>query len=317
MHEDIERLAADELAKIDRDCRALERLRDDPVFILLRDARLSGITRERWEAASAAVVSATSRLAKSRGIVGDAVRLLRADPPDPAGAELLLRGRSVPLTPAETPKEDRRRPASSSTEPRFTLHAVKDFVADDLRAAQRVVEGAAAVLAAVRPRLEQLTVRLGEAGAGSRPGLATAGGTGPELAALRRAVDDAWRLLAADPLAFGAAGAPGPDGHGRLDLSRLDAIDAELTRLRAGQVARRADETFDETFDERDLLRARLKTYRLRACRHGHASQPELVALHERARQLLEAIPCDLRLAGEAVREYMAMERRSAGEDER
>lgn len=306
MHEDIERLAAYELAKIDRHRRALELLRDDPAFILLRDAQLSGVTKERWEAASAAVVSATSRLAKSRDTVNEAIRLLRADPPGPEEAERLLRGRSVPLTPAETPKEDRRPPASSSSELRFTLRAVKDFVADDLRAAQRVVENVAAVLAVARPRLEQLTVRLDDAG--SRLGGVAASGTRAELAALRRGLDDAWRLLATDPLAL-RPGAPGPDGRGHLDLSRLEAIDAELTRLDRPRA--------DEAFDEWDLLRARLETYRLRAARRGHATRPKLADLYRRARQLLEAIPCDLRLADEAVREYMSMEQGSGGEDER
>lgn len=382
MHEDIEGLAADELAKIDRHCRALERLRDDPTFVLLRDARLSGVTRERWEAASAAVVSATSRLAKSRDIVGDAVRLLRANPPDPKGAERLLRGRSVPLTPAETPKQDRRPPASSSSEPRFTLHAVKDFVADDLRAAQRVVENVAAVLASARPRLEQLTARRAEAE--SRFGRALASGTWAELTALRRDLDDAWRLLATDPLAFRSDGVPGAGGR-----SRLDVLDAELTRLAsdgpprsviasqvdrlrtaigeldaleshararrdalverfvivdappitaaAAELSARLDEIgtrreadelagldlavaaavraasqaarrVDDTFNDWDLLRARLETYRLRATRRGHAARPELAALHRRARKLLETIPCDLRLADEAVRDYMTME---------
>jgi hypothetical protein len=295
MHEDIERLAADELAKIDRHSRALERLRDDPTFILLRDARLSGVTKERWEAASAAIVSATSRLAKSRDTVGDAIRLLRADPPDPEKAEQLLRGRSVPLTPAETPKEDRRPPASSSSEARFTLRAVKDFVADDLWAVQRVVENVATVLAAARPRLEQLTARLDEAGSRA------------ELAALRRGLDDAWRLLATDPLTLGPVGASGPDGRGRLDLSRLDAIDAELTRLASDGAPRWAGQTSDEW----DLLLARLETYRLRAARRGHATRPDLAAQYRRARQILETIPCDLRLADEAVREYMSLEQGS------
>jgi hypothetical protein len=311
MHEDIERLASDELAKIDRHRRALELLRDDPTFVLLRDAQLSGVTRERWEAASAAVVSATSRLAKSRDTVNDAVRLLRANPPDPEEAERLLKGRSVPLTPAETPKEDRRPPASSSSEARFTLHAVKDFVADDLRAAQRIVENVAAVLATARPRLEQLTARLDEAD--SRLGRATASGTQAELAALRRGLDDAWRLLATDPLALRSVGASGPNGRGRLDLSRLEAIDAELTRLAAAGAPRWADETFDEW----DLLRARLETYRLRAARRGYATRPDLAAQYRHARQILETIPCDLRLADEAVRKYMSMEQGSGSEDER
>jgi hypothetical protein len=397
MREDIERLAADELAKIDRHRRALERLRDDPTFVLLRDAQLSGVTRQRWEVASAAVVSATSRLAKSRDTVNDAIRLLRANPPDPEEAERLLKGPSVPLTPAETPKKDRRPPASGSSEPRFTLRAVKDFVADDLRTAQRIVDNVAAVLAVARPRLEQLTARFDEAD--SQLGHATAGGTRAELAALRRGLDDAWRLLATDPLALRSAGAPGPNGRGRLDLSRLEAIDAELTRLasagapwpttadrldrlrtavgeldtlesrararrdallkrfivadvppapaaaadlsaRVGAAGTRpqADELdevdravaaavlaanevarwTDKKFEEWDLLRARLETYRLRAARLGHATRPDLAALHRRARQILETIPCDLRLADEAVRDYMSMEHGDRrGEDER
>lgn len=390
MHANIERLADYELRKIDRDCRALELLRDDPTFVLLRDAKLSGVTKQRWESASAAVVSATSRLAKSRDTVGEAIRLLRGNPPNPEAAERLLRGPSVPLTPAETPKEDRRPPASSSSELRFTLHAVKDFVADDLRTAQRVVENVAAVLAVGRPRLEQLTRRLDEAD--SLLGRASASGTLAELAALRRGLDDAWRLLATDPLALSSGGTSGPDGR-----SRLEAIDAELTRLAsdpapgpatadrldrlraavseldilesrararrdalveqfvvdtpppapaaaaalagrvgaagtrrqaaelaeldravaaamlaASQVARRAEETFDTW----DLLRGRLKTYRLRAARRGHAARPKLAALYDSARQLLETIPCDLRLAEEAVGEYMSAEQDGWGDDE-
>jgi len=390
MHGDIERLAADELEKIDRHLIALEELRDDPTFVTLREARLTGVTKRRWDAASAAVMSATSRLGKSRDTVSEAIRLLRADPPDPEQAERLLRGRSVPLTPAETPKQDRRPPASTSSEPRFSLHAVKDFVADDLRTARRVVDGVADVFAAVRPRLASLTARLDDAG--SRLGLTAGNGTRAELVALRRGLDDVWRLLASDPLALIPAGASGPESPE--GLARLDAIDADLTRLSgrlasggelpppaasrlgrlraaAGELAalesqaraRRAalvkqftvahvppvpaaaaglsaridaaearwqtdeiDEIdralaaatqaasqvvqwADETFDEWDLLRARLKTYRLRAVRRDRATRPELAARHEHARQLLETAPCDLHRAGEAVRQYMSMER--------
>jgi hypothetical protein len=218
MYRDIGRLAADELAMIDRHYRALERLGDDPVFVMLRDAELTGVTRQRWDAASAAVLAATSRLGKWRETVADVIRLVRADPPDPERAERLLLGRSVPLTPAETPKEDRRPPASSSSELRFSMQAVKDFVAHDLGTAQRVVENVAAIQASARPRLDQLTTRLDDAEARLGP----AAGNG-DLGALRRGLDDAWRLLAADPLALGPMAAPGP--------GPLDALDAGLARL--------------------------------------------------------------------------------------
>jgi len=390
MHVDVERLAADELEKIDRHLIALEELRDDPTFVMLRDARLTGVTKRRWDTASVAVMSATSRLGKSRDTVSEAIRLLRADPPDAEQAEQLLRGRSVPLTPAETPKQDRRPPASTSSLPFFSLHAVKDFVADDLRTAQRVVDDVAGILAPVRPQLASLTARLDDAD--SRLGPAAGNGTRAELAALRRGLDDLGSLLASDPLALGPADASGPgspDGLGRLDaidaelarlsgrlappgelppsaasqLARLRAAVGELTALESYVCARRAAlvkrftvahvppapaaaaglsaridvaetrwqageldqidralaaaaqaasqvvQWADETFDEWDLLRARLKTYRLRAVRRDRATLPELATLHEHARQLLEAAPCDLHQAGEAVHRYMSMER--------
>jgi hypothetical protein len=390
MQMDIERLAADELEKIDRHLSALEELRDDPTFVMLRDARLTGVTKRRWDAASAAVMSATSRLDKSRDTVAEAIRLLRANPPDAEQAERLLRGRSVPLTPAETPKQDRRPPASTSSKPRFSLRAVKDFVAEDLGTARRVVDEVAGALASARPRLGQLTAMLDDAD--SRLGPVAGSDTRDELVALRRDLDHLWGVLNVDPLTLGPAGASGPgspDG-----LARLDAIDAglallsvrlasggeppssaasRLARLRAAvgelavresqararraalvkrftvadvppalaaaaglsaridaaearwqideldeidravavatQAASQVVQRADETFNEWDLLRGRLATYRLRAVRRGRATSQELAALHQHARQLLETAPCDLRRAAEAVRLYMSMER--------
>lgn len=303
-HANIQRLADYELEKIDRARGALEQLRDDPTFVLLRDAELSGVTRQRWEFASAAVVSATSRLTKSRHTVNEAIRLLRANPPQPEEAKRMLNGRSVPLTPPDIPKEERRPPASSSSELRFTLHAVQDFVADDFRAAQSVVESVAAVLAAARPRLEQLTVRLDEAD--SRLGPAAASGTRAGLAALRRSLDDVWRLLAMDPLALSSG------TRRAAELDELDRAVAATMQGAASQVAHRASEKLDEC----ELLRGRLKIYRLRAARRGNAARPELAALYDSARQLLEANPRDLRLAEEAVRRYMEAEQGGWSDDE-
>jgi hypothetical protein len=386
VNEDIKRLAADELAKIDQHSRSLEQLRDDPTFRLLRDARLSGVTSERWAAASRAIASVMSRLEKSRKAVDDATRLLLASPNDAGKAEQLLRGRSVPLTPAEIPKPDRRPPASNSSAPRFTLHAVRDFAADDLRLAQRVVEDVAAVLAAARPRLEQLTARMEEASSGH--GHAAAGGPGAERAGLRAELEDTRRLLASDPLALRPRGVAAINGH--LDLSRLEAIELELTRLTAdvGRLDRlraavneldklesqarsrrdallkrfagdgrppvpaaagglashvaaletqwldaEADELdravaaatlaatevtqcADDAFKQWDLLRELLEDYQIRATRLGFATRSELVAVHHRARQLLDAVPCDLPLADQAVHEYMSMEQRRWSENE-
>ena len=300
MHADIERLAADELARIDRHFRALEALHDDPAFRVLRDARLAGITRRRWDTASTAVMSATSRLGKWRETVAEAVRLARASPPDSERALLLLLGRSVPLTPAETPKENRRPPASgsgTSSGPRFTLNAVSGYVAEDLRTARRVVTDVAAVLTDLRPRLELLTAKLDEADA--RLGPTGDDGTRAQLGALRERVDRLWGQLDADPLA--------------LDPGSVAAIEADLAGLDR-ETSRRDAAVGRETVsrsgpNERDLLRARLEAYRFRALRLGRAALPEVNACYRRARRLLETEPCDLRQAGEAVHQYMSMER--------
>ena len=85
----------------------------------------------------------------------------------------------------------------------------------------------AAVLAAVRPRLDQLTARLDDAESLLDP--MADDDNRAELAALRRGADDIRTLSQADPLALrpsAAAGPPGPAG-----LTRLDAIDADLARL--------------------------------------------------------------------------------------
>ena len=107
MNGDVERLTAAEHAEIERYTRLLGALRDDPTFVTLWDAQLAGTTARRWDVAFAAVMSAASRLDKWRETVAQADRLLRAHPPDRERADQLLSGRTVRLTPAETPKEDR------------------------------------------------------------------------------------------------------------------------------------------------------------------------------------------------------------------
>jgi hypothetical protein len=221
VHGDIERLVEEEMATINDHCRELDKLRDEPTCAVLREAELRGVltgtSRDQWATATAAIQAADSRLGKWRATVTEASRLLRASPPDPRQAERLLRGRSVRLTPAEIPKEDRQPPSPSYSDPRFSLRTVGDYVTADLRTARAA------------------------------------------LTELRGELDDVRGRLGADP-------------------------------------------------EERELLRGRLEVYQHRARRRGLAG-PALDAQYRRARQLLDAEPCDLRQAAEAVREYMVMER--------
>lgn len=392
MKGDVGRLTAAEHAEIDQYTLLLAQLRDDPTFVALRDTQLAGTTARRWDVASAAVMSAASRLDKWRETVAQADRLVAANPSDRERADQLLNGRTVLLTPAETPKEDRRPPASPSSEPRFSLVFIKGLIADDLRTARRVVVNVAEVLAVVRPRLDQLTARLDDAESLLDP-LADDDNRAA-LAALRRGVGDLRQLSQADPLALRPSAGAGPPGLA--GLTRLDAVDADLARLasrlaptaqrRAGttgrlarlrvavtelaaleshardrraslvgriavrdmpaalsaagdlaarldaaetrlrrdwdagngelaemesaikaatdtasQVIRRADEIVAEW----QLLRFRLENYRIRADRRGIAMRPNLVTLHQEARQLLQAEPCDLGRTEDAIRRYM------------
>jgi hypothetical protein len=56
--------------------------------------------------------------------------------------------------------------------------------------------------------------------------------------------------------------------------------------------------------DRRAELRGRLEAYRAKATGRGHAEDPELGALHRRARDVLFTAPCDLRAATVAVAHY-------------
>jgi hypothetical protein len=229
----IERLAADKRAKIDELSDSLENLSHDPTFLWLRkaEAGLAGETRDRWLAASRAIASVMSRLDRSRKVVDDAARILRDDPGQAGRAEELLRDQSVRLPVADTPKTDRRPLASGSSAPRFTLHAVQDLAAQDLGKAQRLIEEVGTVRRAVEQRLDRLTGRAQEVG--SRLGDAEASGLGAELARLRVELADLLRLLASDPLAFGAIDWSGPGQGGAPVLSRLEAAEAELVELTA------------------------------------------------------------------------------------
>src|SRR5713226_6645237 len=98
---DAERLLAAEQAEIAKYALLLGGLRDDPTFVMLCDARLSGTTRSQRDVACAAVTLAESRLDKCRETVDRAEQWLRASPPDADKANRLLSGRTVLLTRAE------------------------------------------------------------------------------------------------------------------------------------------------------------------------------------------------------------------------
>ncbi|MFI9813449.1 hypothetical protein [Saccharothrix variisporea] len=76
------------------------------------------------------------------------------------------------------------------------------------------------------------------------------------------------------------------------------AAQAVVARVRAvlehlsGSLARRSE------------LRGRLDAYRAKAGARGHAEDPELSALHRAAREVLTAVPCDLRAGTVAVGRY-------------
>ncbi|CCH31496.1 hypothetical protein BN6_42090 [Saccharothrix espanaensis DSM 44229] len=71
-------------------------------------------------------------------------------------------------------------------------------------------------------------------------------------------------------------------------LERTRAVAAQL----AGSVERRAE------------LRGRLDAYRAKATARGHAEDAALAALHRAARDVLHAVPCDLRAGTVAVARY-------------
>ncbi len=118
-----------------------------------------------------------------------------------------------------------------------------------------------------------------------------------------------------DPAAAAGLCARIDAAEARWRLDELDEIDRALpaAALAASQVVKRADETFREW----DLLRGLLAACRLRAARRGQRAQAgSWPPLTSHARQLLEAVPCDLGQAAQAVRQYMSMERGDGPEPE-
>ncbi len=68
--------------------------------------------------------------------------------------------------------------------------------------------------------------------------------------------------------------------------------------------ARDATGVIQGLLDRREELRGRLEGYRVKAARLGHAEDPELAEIYERARGLLWSSPCDLRKATVTLSDY-------------
>jgi hypothetical protein len=84
---------------------------------------------------------------------------------------------------------------------------------------------------------------------------------------------------------------------------------AELEAIETDAVAAAAQwvdtgRTAQALLDQRNELRGLLDAYRAKAARQGAAENIELAAVHQQARDLLRAAPCDLRAAADAVRQY-------------
>jgi len=235
-------LAAAEQAELDRRAAALAALRADGTFLGLLRGAPRGQTSVRWAAARQAADAAESMLGKWRRTLADVGRLLQgSDRPqvDLARVGTLLRGDSVPLAPAELRRVDRRPPWANSSEPQFSLAAVRSLIDGDLRLAERTVADIRAVRRAAEPRLERLAADLRAIRTVADP--VTDAAVLAALVAVAGQLDSLREQVAADPLAL--RGGP-PQSAEQFDPQPFDALAVELTSLGdrlASTVARRGE----------------------------------------------------------------------------
>ncbi len=85
-------------------------------------------------------------------------------------------------------------------------------------------------------------------------------------------------------------------------LSEIDVIEEQAAS--EAQRCREAEREAASLLDRRDELRGLLDAYRARGAQIAGAENRELAALHERARSLLWAAPCDLPAAADAVTSF-------------
>jgi hypothetical protein len=184
-------------------------------------------------------------------------------------------------------------------------------LADDLDATLGAVEARLAALESVRdawPRqreavaaavttLDELWEREARARRAAQDVVADTGLTAP-----RDPRPALHRRLAALP---GAAARPGPDALAALPVLAADVADA-------GQALRAAIDRAAGLTDRRGELSGRFAAYRAKAVRLGVAEEPEVRALAERVRTLLDSGPADLRALTPAL---VAYQRRVSAEE--
>ncbi|HEY8479554.1 MAG TPA: hypothetical protein VIL71_06955 [Spirillospora sp.] len=177
------------------------------------------------------------------------------------------------------------------------LDAIMTGLADvrrDLEEAERIRDGFADRLRAIAAVLDRLREEEAEAGRVRDTVLAKI--HAPVLP------DPSNRSTAlADRLA--ALNRPAP-GSRWTDLAARVA-DLERAANTALAEARETTGVIRGLLDRREELRGRLKAYRVKAARLGHAEDSELSRLYDRAEELLWTAPCDLRAATVALSEYL------------
>ncbi len=223
--------------------RALEKVTDDCDRIaeslvamdghaghqLLRNATLTGLTEQRWAAASAAMATLWEQFARYRAMVDRAkeVRARRARPGDDELSELteILSGPVVELDSRAIPIEDRGLTGPSLVTERITItellarmRAAFDMVTDVLASAESAWTTAVAQLDPLDRRLHTVSVLAESVAAGDRDVTATVNG-------LRRGLARARELVLTDVLT-----AKSTDAVAKI-AGQLDKLEADLSEL--------------------------------------------------------------------------------------
>lgn len=201
------RRVADLRAAHERNKERFAELAADPAYLTLPQAE--GRTAARRRIAREAMNAAGSLLTVWDETLTAVERKLAGRPQRSALDEIkrLLDDDAFKLKPTEIPRMERRRPGGKSTEPRFSLAAIRELLEGDLRTVAKLV----ADVARGREAAEHLAAVLRSLGD-------DADGVPP-----RGAVAAIVDLARTDPVAV------------RMD--RVEALEVELTQLRCGQLS--------------------------------------------------------------------------------
>jgi hypothetical protein len=341
--------AADLAARVDVEARmaaALVELERHPGHLTLAAGTCTGVTAQRWAAASATLSGLWEDFATYRGLLDDArarpaARCLPELDALAARMDTALHEVDAVVTACDTthravftalaPLADRVRDALTTAralDPDGTgtarlagaLTAVeRALVHDPLALADRPVEDVLAPLVdALDPVLtrcaELAAVRDGWTAALAELETALAAAAGLYAAAEQAARQARELIVDTDPLA------PDPLPPLRARLAALPGIPgwparaAALHDLRAAVVdataaLRSAADAAVGLVDRRSELRGRFDAYRAKATRLGVVERPDVLAAGERVHDLLWTRPCDLAAATVAVVEYQRLVR--------